>query len=1232
MKTQHLCYALIFTFIACTKNSDQGNPEPPTLYPQPKSAEANPNKKYEFNVVTGDTIQPLIGENGDTIATGVPIKAKGKVIHPDSVEQPIVKVVSPVTESDIYPAYPNRRKIPDDLTVIPINPDSLVKKMIPEVAKGDTTHFIVNKLGDTIPTGIPIELKGTPLEISYPKAIPIQALETNPEARENIRLFNTKNGSPDDYLAEILVGSSGDLWLGGELAGLMRYDGRSVQWYSETGEYANSYFANQSIVGATEDHDGNIWFATYMNGIYKYDGQSFTQFKEEDGLALFAAKEMFTDADNNVWLCSGKYGLLKISGNTATHYTEKEGLSSNSVSNGFCDDEGNIWFGTWKGGVNKYDGASFTHLTSNHGLVGDETSTFTSISQDAEGNMWFGSDWKGLSKFDGKSFTNYTEEQGFTTNGIYSIQADSNGIVWYGTNDGLYKYDGTHFHLTTNDDNMKYLLRKDNDQLWGAAGGNGLNLMGPKSFHHFTEGINLPEDYGYIYHIKDDHEGNIWFGGIGKLGKYDGENFTSYSAEQTQTMGPIIAMDVDDKGNVWLGSWGGLSVFNEDTVSLYTTKQGLLGNNVTSIYNDNKGNVWLGNWRGFTHYDGSNFVQYTEEDGFYGGSINKIIEDSNENIWFACHKGLVKFDGESFTHFTEKEGLHNSSFLDIHQDINGRDIWLSGQKGVDKYDGESFTHFTTKEGLCRNQVRTLTQDQNGNIWANMNEELNKIETLENGEYRVTKFMEQTAAKRNYLIEYGSVFVDQNNHLWWTHVKNIESSIIKMDLATFDTPSKSPLPQLRQIDINEQFMDYRLLKDSLKSIVQFDSIKRFENYPLNLELPYDHNHLTFHFSAIEWEAPEKILYSYRLKGLNNKWSTASTDTKADFRSIPHGTYTFELKAMGESQMWSDSFEYTFKIRPPWWLSWWAKILYILLGLLTLLGIMRWRMRKLQIRQKELETEVENATKEIRNQKEAVEKQKDIIEEVHREITDSINYAERIQRSFLATEELLNENLNEYFVFFKPKEAVSGDFYWAGKLNNGNFAIVNADSTGHGVPGAIMSILNISSIEKAVEKGISDPAEIFNDTRTTIIERLKKDGSPEGGKDGMDASLISLDKGHNKLKYVAAHNPIWIVRNEELIEIKGEKMPVGKHDMDQQPFSGGEFELQKGDIVYTMTDGYQDQFGGEKGKKFKVKALKNLILQNAKLSMQTQKDILNKTFDEWKNSLEQVDDVCLIGIKI
>jgi len=270
--------------------------------------------------------------------------------------------------------------------------------------------------------------------------------------------------------------------------------------------------------------------------------------------------------------------------------------------------------------------------------------------------------------------------------------------------------------------------------------------------------------------------------------------------------------------------------------------------------------------------------------------------------------------------------------------------------------------------------------------------------------------------------------------------------------------------------------------------------------------------------------------------------------------------------------------------------------------------------------------------------AILEQKHIIEEKHKEITDSINYAERIQRSFLATKSLLDENLKEYFVLFKPKDVVSGDFYWASKLNNGNFALCCADSTGHGVPGAIMSIANIACLKESVTKGLIEPDQILNETRRLVIDYLKNDGSKDGGKDGMDASLICFDFENKLLQYASANNPIWLARlNTEtnaysIIECPADKMPVGKHDKQNIPFTANEIQLISGDVIYALTDGLPDQFGGEKGKKFMHKRLKNFLCSNANLPMNIQEQNLKKAFFDWKGELEQVDDICLIGVRI
>jgi len=267
------------------------------------------------------------------------------------------------------------------------------------------------------------------------------------------------------------------------------------------------------------------------------------------------------------------------------------------------------------------------------------------------------------------------------------------------------------------------------------------------------------------------------------------------------------------------------------------------------------------------------------------------------------------------------------------------------------------------------------------------------------------------------------------------------------------------------------------------------------------------------------------------------------------------------------------------------------------------------------------------KEITKQKEEVEKQKEIVEEAHKEITDSIQYAKRIQSAILPPLKIVKEYLPQSFILYKPKDVVAGDFYWMVHKDD-KVLFAAADCTGHGVPGAMISVVCNNGLNRSVrEYGLTDPGKILDKTREIVISEFEK--SEEDVKDGMDIALCTLEG--NTLQYAGANNPLWIIRNGEVLETKANKQPIGKFDK-PQPYTTHTFELQKGDAIYIFSDGYVDQFGGEKGKKFKAKALRELLLSIQGKSMEEQRTIIGKAFENWKGSLEQIDDVCVIGVKI
>jgi serine phosphatase RsbU (regulator of sigma subunit) len=276
----------------------------------------------------------------------------------------------------------------------------------------------------------------------------------------------------------------------------------------------------------------------------------------------------------------------------------------------------------------------------------------------------------------------------------------------------------------------------------------------------------------------------------------------------------------------------------------------------------------------------------------------------------------------------------------------------------------------------------------------------------------------------------------------------------------------------------------------------------------------------------------------------------------------------------------------------------------------------KKQKIIIEQKETETQEQNKIITI---------QKRIVEEKQKEILDSINYAKKIQYTLLAHDNFLKSNLNDFFVFFMPKDIVSGDFYWATK-NGNRFYFAVCDSTGHGVPGAFMSLLNINFINEAInEKEIYDPDKIFNYVRNRLIESFKN----EGQKDGFDGILICIEDKQPKITYSAANNHPIIIRDRTIIKLPADKMPVGPGIL-MDDFQKYEINFQKGDMLYLYSDGFADQFGGPKGKKFKYQQLNDLISKISHLPPEEQKNRLKNHFLQWKGDLEQVDDVCVFGM--
>ncbi len=974
---------------ACDGNIES-NKSPGPLYPQPKTVELNTDGGYILNTVTGDSIKPISTKSGDTLITGVPIPFQGIVIHPDSVPKPkVVKLLEP--DSSIW-AHQNVHIIPNDLTVITVNKDSLTTILLEEISKGDTSHYKLNNSGDTIPTGIPIPTIGKTVAINLPqaqKALPPGQMDA---AITNLQYLDVDQGTQSSYLAAILEDKKGNMWFGGP-GGVCRYDGESFTHFT-----SHQGFKISTVYSLLEDKEGNIWIGTFQHGVIRYDGESFTYFTEKEGLGN-TADILLEDKEGNLWFSNGGFGVSRYDGVSFTHFTVKEGLSSNIIHCMMEDKAGNIWMGTPEG-VCRFDGKSFTYFTVKEGL---SSNNVWSIVEDKSGNIWFGTYDGGVNRYDGKSFTQFTEKEGLSSNMVMSSLEDNAGNLWFGTvGGGVNRYDGKTFtHFTEKEglssNNVRDIEEDKAGNLWFGTQGGGVNRYDAGSFSHLTEKEGLPSSV--IMSVLEDKAGNLWFGSqMNGVSRYDGESYTNFTEKDGLAGDAVWSMLEDKAGNIWFSSLsGGICRYDGDSITKFTeahfskSEENNEGNLNTAIVmsmaEDKAGNIWLATATGISMFNGEFFTYFTVFEDLSFGQVSHILEDKAGNMWFGTvASGVIRYDGESFTYFTEKEGLSFNMVWSLLEDKAGN-LWFGTYGGgVSKFNGESFTHFTMKEGLIHNTAFSITEDKSGNIWLGTESGLTKItnsigdDSRANGDQKhkivaVNSFGKPDGLKgMDFMIN--STCLDSKNRMWWGTGK----SLTMLNMDDYSVSIEAPEVYLRQLDINEQYIDFRNITNSLRDEIEFDGVQLFENYPLRLELPYNQNHLTFHFSAIDWNAPNKIKYSYILDGLNTKWSQPTEEGKADYRSLPYGEYKFKVRAIGESNEWSKAFEYEFTIHPPWWHTWWARTLYALGALLIIYLVFRWRIANLKARQKELEHEVDVATIEIREQKDEIEKEKDRSEEL------------------------------------------------------------------------------------------------------------------------------------------------------------------------------------------------------------------------------------------------------------
>ena len=396
---------------------------------------------------------------------------------------------------------------------------------------------------------------------------------------------------------------------------------------------------------------------------------------------------------------------------------------------------------------------------------------------------------------------------------------------------------------------------------------------------------------------------------------------------------------------------------------------------------------------------------------------------------------------------------------------------------------------------------------------------------------------------------------------------------------------------------------------------------YESYPIDGDITLSHkqNSVILYYKCITLN-PDGVQYQIMMEGVDKGWRPPDDLTRVNYPALRHGHYTFLVKAKNSEGIWnSEPVSMRLIIKPPFYLTTWFILSAILALGLLIFAYVKMRERVLVRENRRLEDKVMDRTAVVVAQKEELAQR-------NKDITDSIRYAKRIQFAILPPELPFDDT----FILFKPKDIVSGDFYWLTEYEGKEF-LSAVDCTGHGVPGAFMSIIGHNSLTKIVrEYGITEPGKILTQLNKEVAETLHQRSDMGDVYDGMDLALISYDPKEKSMEYAGAFNPLYLIRNGELIETKADKGSIGRSITNKErTFTNHKLTIEKGDTIYLFSDGYADQFGGDMMKKFKYKNLKELILGFQNEDMDRQKIILNETIETWRGDIDQVDDILIIG---
>lgn len=802
-------------------------------------------------------------------------------------------------------------------------------------------------------------------------------------------------------------------------------------------------------------------------------------------------------------------------------------------------------------------------------------------------------------------------------NKIYA--ATSHGVIVYNLISevsALYsKQEGISFALNSNPCTSIFIDSESN--YWVGTELGGVNVAFFQSLKFSNSGSNYETQFPNIYSFYEMSKGSVFLGGVKTFHELnlDDGSFINHDAPFGNNTILSILRESPGSNIYWIGTWGiGLYRYDKATRKAKQILTEKLGNTVLCLKMDGK-NIYAGTvGDGLFKVNTETFevTNFTVKDGLSSPNINTIFTDKKKNVWLGTYDGgLVKMKGfdsngklpieKIYSSKGKKGQIASNIVLGVNQDKNGS-IWAATASGLSKLlPDQSFYNFYEKDGLANTYLYTILEDSVNNFWMSSNSGIVRFNPL---------LPEKDVTFKNYGVKDGLTNTEYNQGAAFTSASGYMYFGGSKGFNVF-----------RPTSIKDNLHVPNVYISGYKrggTDVETDTLITYKNI---LELSYKENYFQFEVVALDYTDPSKNKFKYKLEGYDNDWSSPTNINVIGYSNLPGGDYVLKIKAANNDGVWNDKgFEIAIRVIPPFWQTKWFYILIFVGGLALVYIVMQYRTRAIKKENKILENKVAERTREL--------------EEKNRDITSSIEYAKRIQEAILPSKEQIFNKLHKVFILYRPKDIVSGDFYWFGEKDGVKiFAVV--DCTGHGVPGAFMSMIGHNLLHQIVnEKSITDPAQILNNLHLGIQAALRQGRNEINTNDGMDVSIITINDEKREVKWAGANRPLILIdANGSLTKYDGDKFPVGGAQFDiNRVFTTKTVDVKMASMAYMFSDGYADQFGGDKGKKFMVKRFHDLLTTIHLHTAEEQRNVLLNHFEQWRQNHEQVDDVLIVGIEI